>query len=124
MTPLPIEIYNELVDGLSLLVGARLAYAPQTEAKLDETLAAWEVILASRGGWDVDKDKGRVIAAFVEMSTKLDAFPAPKQLFAHLPPRPLPPPLPAPDPAPCPPEIKAQLDALTAGLLINKKTEV
>ncbi len=112
MTPLPTEIYNELVDGLSLLIGARLAYAPQTKAKIDETLAAWEVILASRGGWEVNKDKGRVIAAFVEMSARLDTFPAPKQLFAYLPPRPSPPPLPKPKPTPCPPEIKSLLNGL------------
>ncbi len=121
MTPLPKEIHDELVDGLSLLIGARLAYAPQTKAKIDETLAAWEVILASRGGWEVDKDKGRVITAFVEMSARLDTFPAPKQLFAYLPPRKAPPPLPKPKAVPCPDEIRAFIDDIVKQLKTDVK---
>lgn len=111
MKQLPPVIYNELVDGLTLLVGARLAFAPRTEQALDETLQAWEIVLAGRKNWD-EKDNGRVIKAFIDMSSKLDKFPAPKMLFEFLPPRPPPPALPKPDAVPCPPEIAKKLNQL------------
>lgn len=113
MKPLPPAIYNELVDGLTLLINARLAFAPRTEQAIDETLQAWEVVLASRVSWEVKTDAGRVLKAFIEMSGKLDKFPAPKALFEYLPPRPLPPPLPEPKGEPCPPEIAEMLGNLT-----------
>lgn len=112
MKALPPIIYNELVDGLTLLVNARLAFAPRTEQALDETLQAWEIVLAGRGNWD-EKDNGRVIKAFVDMSGKLDKFPAPKTLFEFLPPRPPPPALPKSNAVPCPPHIAAGIEKLT-----------
>lgn len=120
MRPLPTEIYNELVDGLTLLVNARLAFGPRTEQALDETLQAWEIVLAGRCQWD-EKDNGRVIAAFIEMSGKLDKFPAPKTLFEFLPPRPLPPPLPKPKAVPCPPEIAQLLNNINKKLITSKE---
>ncbi len=124
MKPMPNELYNELVDGLTLLTYARLSYAPQTEDELEEVIKALEWTLCAHADWDLKYDQGRIAAAFSVIAPQLEKRPQPVMLIKHLPPRPLPPALPMPKGEPCPPEIKVQLDALTAGLLINKKTEV
>lgn len=122
MKALPVTIYDELVDGLTLLINARLAFAPRNEKDIDDTLRAWEIVLANRGGWD-EKDNGRVITAFIEMSGKLDKFPPPKTLFEFLPPRPPPPALLKPNAVPCPPHIAAEISALVSKMTMNKKEE-
>lgn len=121
MKPLPPAIYNELVDGLTLLINARLAFAPRTEQAIDETLHAWEVVLASRVSWEVKTDAGRVLKAFIEMSGKLDKFPAPKALFEYLPPRPLPPPLPEPKGEPIPEALAQEIEQLLNKVNINEE---
>ncbi len=120
--PLPDKVFNVLLDGLSELALLRLPDHPPAKA-LPAVALVWEKVLVKAAEWS-DEDAGRLAAAFTVFSANAERFPLPKDILHYLPPRPLPPPLPAPDPAPCPPEIKAQLDALTAGLLINKKTEV
>lgn len=114
------DLENAVIDGLQLLLTLRLSGAP-AEDTIEKVMDVW--ILAFRRGRVIDWQEGdgeRVRAAFVTVAAHAERWPTPSQVLDRLPPRPERPRLPRPV-RPMPPEVRAQLDALMARLLINDR---
>lgn len=89
MSKLPAPLYNELLDGLQLMLALRLSGAPAADT-VAATATAWEMALSHGRAWDEAADQGRFQTAFRQMAAEMTWWPAPADLLARLPPRPPP----------------------------------
>ncbi len=121
--PLPKQVFNALIDGLSELALLRLPDHPPAKG-LPAVALAWEKAFIARAEWhekDADNDAKRLSVAFAKYAGVAERFPCPKDVLDRLPPRPPPPVLPAPETVECPPEIAAELNKLFNKMSINKE---
>ncbi|WP_274571578.1 hypothetical protein [Neisseria leonii] len=94
MSRLPDNLFNEIVDGLQLMLALRLSGAPAADTA-GATVRAWETALTAQHQWDGRLDAGRFQTAFALLAGEIRHWPTPADLLDRLPERPLPP-LPAP----------------------------
>lgn len=101
------EIVKFHMERLRLL---NLEASPPAVA-MGEVTRIWAEIIAARGRFEQDIDAPRLHAAFFALAAHATRWPAPAQLWEHLPPRPEPPKLQAP-PTPPSDEERAKIRAL------------
>jgi len=82
---------NAVIDGLQGLVTLMLPGTPAAEVVPLTTLSWVEVLWRLPVAWVQDLDLPRIGPGFVALAGAVDKWPAPRQLLAHLPPRPAPP---------------------------------
>lgn len=86
---LPKELFNELVNGLTLLLALRLPGAPADDT-IQATALAWEVALNENKQWDAERDKARFATGFRRLAAESQYWPMPVALIHVLPPPPEP----------------------------------
>lgn len=101
------EIVKFHMERLRLL---NLEASPPAVA-MGEVTRIWAEIIAARGRFEQDIDAPRLHAAFFALAAHATRWPAPAQLWEHLPPRPESPKLQAP-PTPPSEEQRAKIRAL------------
>lgn len=101
------EIVKFHMERLRLL---NLEASPPAVA-MGEVTRIWAEIIAERGRFEQDVDAPRLHAAFFALAAHATRWPAPAQLWEHLPKRPEPPKLQAP-PTPPSDEERAKIRAL------------
>lgn len=106
----PGWLVAEVSDGLKRLVVLRLEGCPPADA-VEVVALAWAEALLVRGRWGRQTDAPRIRQAFRSLAAHVQRWPAPAQLWEHLPPRPEPPKLQAP-PTPPSEEERAKIRAL------------
>lgn len=87
---IPQWLILSIANGISQLMGARLPGAPfaGNEADTQAVCEAWLVALMNKSiDWHESADKWRLEAAFRQLLTNARKWPAPAELFDHLPPR-------------------------------------
>lgn len=106
----PGWLVAEVSDGLKRLVVLRLEGCPPADA-VEAVALAWAEALLVRGRWERQVDAPRLRQAFRSLAAHATRWPAPAQLWEHLPKRPEPPKLQAP-PTPPSDEERAKIRAL------------
>lgn len=79
-----------VADGLKVLVALSLANEPALDL-MPATKKLWIHLLWNCGKAWTDDDASRILAAFTRLATRIDRWPAPKQLLEVLPSRQRPP---------------------------------
>lgn len=85
---LPKTVFNEVLNGLLMLLALRLPGTPAADA-IAATAAAWEIALTSGKAWR-DEDAPRFQTAFATLAATAEAWPAPAALLKAMPPPPEP----------------------------------
>ena len=107
----PGWLVAEVAEGIQRLLVLRLDGCPPADA-VEAVALAWADALMVRGGaWREDLDAPRLREAFRRLAAHSTRWPAPAQLWEHLPKRPEPPKLQAP-PTPPSDEERAKIRAL------------
>ncbi|WP_162910159.1 hypothetical protein [Azohydromonas sediminis] len=97
---LPGWLVAEVADGIQRLLVLRLEGCPPADA-VEAVAIAWADAIVMRGGlWDEALDAPRLRAAFRALAAHVTRWPAPAELWQHMPARPKPPALERPAPAP------------------------
>lgn len=93
----PGWLVAEVAEGLQRLLVLRLEGTPPADA-IDGVVLAWCDALLVRGGhWDEAHDAPRIRQAYRSLAAHATRWPAPANLWEHLPSRPQPKPLPPPE---------------------------
>ena len=96
-TEAPQWFRRTVADGLKLLVALSLQNEPALDL-MPATKKLWIHLLWNCGkAWQEDTDTNRILTAFTRLATRVDRWPAPKQLLELLPSKDQPVSLPAPD---------------------------
>jgi hypothetical protein len=95
-TEAPLWFRRTVADGLKVLVALSLPYEPALDL-MPATKKLWIHLLWNCGKAWREEDAGRLLEAFTRLATRVDRWPAPKQLLEVLPPRPQPLSLDAPE---------------------------
>ncbi|MCI1193397.1 hypothetical protein MOJ79_16305 [Calidifontimicrobium sp. SYSU G02091] len=97
---LPGWLVAEVAEGIQRLLVLRLEGCPPADA-VEAVALAWADAIVMRGGlWDEALDAPRLRAAFRHLAAHVTRWPAPSELWQHMPARPQPPALDRPAPAP------------------------
>jgi hypothetical protein len=91
----PGWLVAEVAEGLQRLLVLRLEGTPPADA-IDGVVLAWCDALLVRGRWEQAPDAPRIRQAFRSLAAHAMRWPAPANLWEHMPPRPQPQPLPPP----------------------------
>jgi hypothetical protein len=86
----------EVAEGLQRLLVLRLEGTPPADA-IDGVVLAWCDALLVRGRWEEAPDAPRIRQAFRLLAAHATRWPAPANLWEHIPPRPEPKQLPPPE---------------------------
>lgn len=113
---------SEITDGLQRLSVLGLARTPQPDI-LPITSRIWLSAVAPYTSWDRERDTPRIRDAFATLLANRTSWPAPRDFFDALPPRPEPVALPAPAPV-ISPENKLKLRLLQQRLKLWAKSHV
>lgn len=112
-TDAPEWFRRTVADGLKVLVALSLPGEPALDL-MPATKRLWIHLLWHCGKAWCEDDAGRILEAFTRLATRIERWPAPKQLLEVLPPRPQPKAITAP--AADPKEAKRHLAELRAML--------
>lgn len=104
----PGWLVAEVAEGVQRLLVLRLEGCPPADA-VEAVALAWAEALLVRGRWERQTDAPRIRQAFRSLAAHATRWPAPAQLWEHLPPRPEPPRL---DPPPPTPQERARIRAM------------
>ena len=94
-TEAPQWFRRTVSDGLKVLVALSLANEPALDL-MPATKKLWIHLLWNCGKAWAEEDHSRILEAFTRLATRIDRWPAPRQLLEALPPRPQPPALEGP----------------------------
>lgn len=84
---LPPVCHDEIINGIELLLAARLRWAPVQPEDIERTGAAWLVAVAAAPvAWDDQRDPPRIRQAFARLAGTALEWPAPAAMLAMLPP--------------------------------------
>ena len=84
---IPPACHHEIINGIELLLAARLRWAPVQPEDIERTGAAWLVAVAAAPvAWDDQRDPPRIRQAFARLAGTALEWPAPAAMLALLPP--------------------------------------
>ncbi|MEO1766771.1 hypothetical protein [Thiobacter aerophilum] len=92
----PGWLLAEVAGGIQRLLVLRLDGCPPADAVEAMALAWADALLVRGGAWDEALDAPRIRAAFRSLAAHVQRWPAPADIWAHLPERPRQPKLPPP----------------------------
>lgn len=96
----PGWLVAEVAEGVQRLLVLRLEGCPPADTVQAVALAWADALWLRAGRWAVQEDAPRLRQAFRALAAHATRWPAPAQLWEHLPPRPEPPRLNPPPPTP------------------------
>ncbi|TXF11907.1 hypothetical protein [Pelomicrobium methylotrophicum] len=95
----PGWLVAEVAAGLQRLLVLRLDGCPPADAVEAVALAWADALMVRGGGWQEALDAPRIREAFRRLAAHAMRWPAPAEIWQHMPARPEPPKLPAPPPS-------------------------
>lgn len=84
MSEAPGWLVAEVAEGIQRLLVLRLEGCPPADA-VEAVALAWADALLVRGRWEQQRDAGRLRQAFRSLAAHVQRWPAPAELWAHLP---------------------------------------
>lgn len=87
MSQLPPACHHEIINGIELLLAARLRWAPVQPEDIERTATAWLIAAAAAPvSWSDDRDPPRIRQAFARLAGTAMEWPPPAGMLSGLPP--------------------------------------
>lgn len=87
MSQLPPACHHEIINGIELLLAARLRWAPVQPEDIERTATAWLIAIAAAPVcWSDDRDPPRIRQAFARLAGTALEWPPPAGMLNALPP--------------------------------------